>query len=99
TARIVRRRLTELLATRFLNQIVLQYSPRGSGQGFNVFYPARRGAEFLAEHFQDQRFLAVSTAAPDPHHVFHWLEITNAHLLLDEAVALAPAQTLERWVP
>ena len=53
--------------------------------GAGVF-SARKGCEFLAEHFEDPQYLLTPTAPPIPHHTFHWLAVSDTHIALDEAI-------------
>lgn len=84
--RITRRRLQLLVDEHYINRQNLLFC-RDNGSGAPVYFPARRGCELLAEHYEDQRFLLTPTQAPIPHHVLHWLAIADTHIAFDEAVA------------
>ena len=59
---------------------------------------SRKGCELLAEHFEDDRYLATNTAPLIPHHVFHWLAVVDTHILLDQAVASQTSVKVEGWI-
>jgi len=62
-----------------------------------VFYPSRAGCCFLAEHFQDAKFLAVTTQTPNWQHLYHWCAVADTHILFDRAAAKAGV-TIENWL-
>lgn len=63
-----------------------------------VYFPSRKGCELLAEHFDDERFLATPTASPIDHHVFHWLAVADTHITLDAAISRQETVKLEGWI-
>ena len=96
--RITRRRLQTLVSERFLNRTQVQVFHPGSGAPAPVYFPARRGCEFLAEHLGDERLLATPTQTPQSHHLFHWLAVTETHIALDAALANQSDVTLDDWL-
>ena len=56
------------------------HHPRAGSPG-PVYYPARRGCEFLAEYFNDERFLTIPARPPQPQYLFHWLAITDTQIV------------------
>ena len=86
SARIARRRLEYLLDEHYINRTRMQVVDLG-GTAAPAYYPARRGCELLAEHTGDDRYHAVPTQTPQPHHLPHWLAVTETHLTLDAALA------------
>ena len=45
----------------------------------------------LAEQLRDDRHLLTPTRCPEPHHVCHWLAVTDTHLALDDTEQAAQA--------
>ena len=68
-------------------------SPAGS-----VYYPSQKGCEVLAEHAGDDSYLLTPTQCPQPHHIAHWLAVTETHLKLDEATEGQDAVQLGEWI-
>ena len=68
------------------------------GTPSSVYFPARRGLEIIAEHFSDKSLLRVSTQAPQPHCVRHWLAVSETHILIDQALATQSAVQLSGWL-
>ena len=62
-----------------------------------VFFPSKKGCELLAEHYENPRYLLTPTAAPIPHHTFHWLAISDTHIAFDEAVKNDPDAKILEW--
>jgi Replication-relaxation len=98
SGRATRRRLQELVSAGFLNRLRLVVHHPLAGSPGPVYYPARRGLELLAEHFDDERLLTTPTQPPQPHLVFHWLAVAETHIALDAAIALQNRVELCGWV-
>lgn len=97
TGRITRRRLQVLVTEKLINRLrVLVHHPRFGSPG-PVYYPSHKGCEFLAEHYEDERFLAGCTQPPQPHHVLHWLAVSETHMALDKAIARQTQVQLCSW--
>jgi len=95
--RITRRRLQILVDEHLINrQNHLFCYP--SATPAPVYFPARKGCELLAEHFEDPRYLVTPTAAPIPHHTFHWLAVSETHIALDEAVRRQQEVAIDGWI-
>lgn len=95
--RITRKRLQVLVDLGFLNRanmLVVHESITAAP----VYFPSRRGCEFLAEHFDDPAFLNVSTQAPIPHHIPHWLAVADTHIIFDQAIARQSAVKIAGWL-
>jgi hypothetical protein len=95
--RITRRRLQILYDESFINRQNVQFC-FPSATPAPVYFPARKGCELLAEHFDDPRYLVTPTAAPIPHHTFHWLAVSDTHIAVDEAVLCQPEVKVEGWL-
>ncbi|MFO0905792.1 MAG: replication-relaxation family protein [Pirellulales bacterium] len=97
TGRLTRRRLQQLVSEGFLNRLRPMVCYPSSSPA-PVYYPARRGCEFLAEHTGDERYLGTPTLAPIPHHILHWLQVTETHLALDKALSGHDQVRVEDWI-
>lgn len=97
TGRATRRRLQTLVSAGLLNRTRTPvFNPNG-GSPWPAYFPSRAGIELLAEHFEDDRFLAVSVRSPEPYHLHHFLAITDTHITLDAAIARQSAVSLDHW--
>ncbi len=85
--RVTRRHLAALIQQGLLGRLQVEVVVPGSGSTAPVYHPTRKGLEFLVEFTEDPRWLDVSTRRPNPHHLFHWLAISETHLVLDAALA------------
>jgi len=95
--RITRRRLQLLVDANFINrQNTLFCHP--SAVPAPVYYPSRKGCEFLAEHLGDPQYLLTPTAPPIPHHTFHWLAVSDTHIALDGAIQNQSDVRLDGWI-
>ncbi len=98
TGRATRRRLQALVSVGLLNRTRSPlYSPNG-GSSWPAYYSSRPGLEFLAEHFDDDRFLSISSRTPEPYHLGHFLAIASTHITLDQAIAVQSTVHLEGWL-
>lgn len=97
--RITRTRLQKLLEAGLLNRTRMEViNPSvGAGIGAPVYYPSRKGCEFLAQETGDDGFLAVSTQTPNWTNLYHWVAVAQLHILLDQAVAREPDVTVDGW--
>jgi hypothetical protein len=63
-----------------------------------VYYPSEKGLEFLACHFNDNRFLRGCCLTPNWQHLAHWVAVAQFHMLLDDAIALQSSASLGGWL-
>jgi len=98
SGRATRRRLQYLVSNGFLQRLRLVVHHPHAGSPGPVYYPAQRGLELLAEHFDDERYLLAPTRAPQAHHVFHWLAVSDTHIALDDAIARQKRVALESFI-
>ena len=96
--RITRRRLQMLVEQKLLNRQQMLFCHPGSGTPAPVYYPTRKAAEFLAEHFEDARFLRVPAKPPIPHHTFHWLMVSDTHMAFDRAATAKDTVRIDEWI-
>lgn len=95
--RVTRRRLQALFDEKLINRKPPERC-HPSMMPAPVYYPSRKGCELLAEHFDDEAYLATSTISPIDHHVFHWLAVSDTHITLDQAIAAQNTVKVEGWI-
>lgn len=95
--RVTRRRLQALKDLHLLNRQPLEVVHH-SQTAAPVYYPSRQGCELLAELTGDDKFLLTPTAAPIRHHAFHWLAVSDTHIVLDEAIASQEEVRVVDWI-
>lgn len=95
--RVTRRRLQCLVGHRFINRLNILYS-HPSMPPAPVYYPSRKGCEFLAGHLDDESYLLTPTQAPLPHHTYHWLAVSDTHIAFDKAVEKAEGVVIQSWL-
>ncbi len=97
SGRITRRRLQALVDDKLINRLrVLVHHPVFGSPG-PVYFPSPKGCELLAEHLEDERFLAGCTQPPQSHQVLHWLAVSETHIALDAAIAHQNQVQLGGW--
>lgn len=96
--RITRRRLQALVDAHLINRQSLVVCHPTAGAPAPVYFPSRQGCELLAEHSGDERYLATPTAAPIPHHVLHWLAVSETHIAFDDAVTHHGEAKIDGWL-
>lgn len=97
TGRAVRRRLQVLVRAGLISRIRTPVFNPGGGSAWPAYFLSRQGVEFLAQHFDDSGFLAIPTRSPEPFHLLHWIDISETHILLDQAIARQNTVRLEGW--
>lgn len=98
TGRVTRRRLQTLVDQRLLNRHRAQVHYPGSAPAGSIYYPAKKGSQLLAEHTGDEQYLLTPDQCPQPHHVLHWLAISDTHIALNAAIALQHEVSVDAWV-
>jgi len=97
--RSARRRLQMLVDLQLINRQHLLYAHPAGGSPASVYFPSRKGCEYLFEQTKDHRYLLTPTSAPIPHHVHHWVAISETHIALDRAIALANGTvSVDGWI-
>lgn len=95
--RTTRRRLQTLVSERYIQRHQIPIPLSSVGPHCPVYFPGRRGCEFLSELDDDPRWLGVATNTPQPHLLFHWLAITNTHIALRAALKRLPQIACEAF--
>lgn len=96
--RVARRRLQALADAHLLNRQNVQVCSAMNQSPPLVYYPSRGGCEFLARHFDDDKYLMTPTRTPIAHHVQHWLAVSDTHISFDAAVAKQDDVRIEGWL-
>ncbi len=96
--RITRRRLEVLVEGHYINRQAMLFCHPHEGPAAPVYFPAQRGVDILAAESDDERILTTPTQTPIPHHVQHWLGISDLHIALDEAIEGDPDAKIADWV-
>jgi hypothetical protein len=95
--RITRRRLQALTRGDYLNkQRMLVVNPDDESPA-PVYLIGNAGKRFLAEHFQDDRYLLKPNRIQHSQHIFHHVAVTQTHIAFDEAIARQEAVSIEQW--
>lgn len=98
TGRIARRRIQALVDFKYINRTLMQVVNPSAGSPAPLYFPARKGCEFLAEYCNDERFLTTPTQTPQNHHLCHWLAVTDTHIVLDQAISAQQDVQLVEWL-
>jgi len=96
--RVTRRRLQALVSEHFINRQGMLYCHPSAGAAAPVYFLSRKAVELLAEHFDDERYLATPTQSPIPHHIPHWLAVSETHIAFDRAIALQTEVQIDSWL-
>ncbi len=96
--RVTRRRLTKMGHDGFVRKRnLLVVNPR-DGAASPVYHLTKSGRELLAAHFDDDSFLFKPVEPSQPQHLFHYIGVSDVHIMLDRALPLQSAASLTRWV-
>src|SRR5258708_2120198 len=76
--RVVRKHLLQLVKQGFLNKTGMQVVNPGDGAPAPVYFPSRKGAEFLAAEV-DEKYLHACTLTPNWQHLRHWTTVADFH--------------------
>ena len=93
-----RRRLQMLVDLQLINRQHLLYAQPSGGSPASVYFPSRKGCEYLFEKSRDERYLLTPTSAPIPHHINHWIAISETHIALNDALKMEPGVTVDDWI-
>ena len=96
--RSVCERLRKLVREGYLSVATMEVVLRNSGSSAPVYYPNKKTAETLAAILDDPSFEKICCKPPSSRLLFHWLEISQMHRVVDSAVELSNTVKLHRWV-
>ena len=97
TGRITRRRLQALVSKQLINRHRAEVVYPQTVQAGSIYYPAKQGCQLLAEIEADDRHLLTPTQCPQPHHIMHWLAVSQTHILLNGAIRLQNSVSVGSW--
>lgn len=95
--RATRKRLQTLVDAKLIARTHMQVMNPAMGAPAPVYFPTREGCAFVAQEREDPRYLANGFATPNWQHLYHWVQVAESHLLLDQAVASTPGIAVEEW--
>lgn len=96
--RACRKLLLKLLQAGLVNKTAMQVVNPGMGAPAPVYYPSRKGLEYLACETGEDRWLSACCLTPNWQHLYHWTQVAEFHIRLDLAVAVQSGVTVERWL-
>ena len=98
TGRVTRRRLQALVMAGLLNRHRAQVVYPNSAPAGSVYFPSEKGIALLTEYTGDDSILLTPPRPPLPHHVAHWLAVSDTHIKLDAAIAAQDRALLEGFI-
>lgn len=96
--RIARRRIQTLVEAKLIGRTMMEVVNPLSGAPAPVYFPSRKGCDFLAEYTGDDQYLLTPSQMPQQHHLFHWLAVSDTHIALDAAIARQNEVSLVEWL-
>lgn len=98
SGRGTRKRLSRLGQAGYIVKHRVQVSlPQFNGAA-PVYYPTKKGAEALANYFEDERFLATNTKHPRADRLAHWISINATRTIVEQAANMLDAVDLVAWI-
>jgi len=98
TGRVTRRRLQALVSSGLLSRHRAQVVYPNSAPAGSVYFPSEKGIALLAEYTGDDSILLTPTQQPIPHHVAHWLAVSDTHIKLNAAIAAQDRVVLRDFI-
>ena len=95
--RAVCERLRKLTREGYISVATMEVVLRNAGSSAPVYYPNKKTAETLAAIYDDPSYENIYCKPPSGRLLFHWLEISRMHCLVDRAVDRSDAVGLHRW--
>src|SRR5688572_20523606 len=97
--RITRKRVDGLSKLDLLSETFMQtVNPTvNHGIGSPVYYPSAKGAAFLAQELEDDRYLLLNTQAPHHLYLYHFIAVTETHMMLNRAAGLCEGVRVAEW--
>lgn len=96
--RITRKRLRVIHEEGLINRTNMQVVNPAMGAPAYVYYPSAKGCDFLSQELKDDRYKAVCTRTPNWMYLYHWVEVAQTHITLDQAVAKTPGIRVDEWI-
>ncbi|KAA1258578.1 hypothetical protein LF1_11000 [Rubripirellula obstinata] len=98
TGRVTRRRLTKMGHEGLVRKRRMLVVNARDGAASPVYHLTRSGREFLAAHYDDDSFLRKPIEPSQPQHLFHYIGVSDVHIMLDQALAQNEDISLTRWI-
>lgn len=99
TGRVTRKRIQQLVELGLLSKAYMEVVNPASREGAApVYYPSRKGLEFLACELEDESWLDRCTQTPNWQHLLHWVTVARFHILLDEGISQQDDAHLGGWL-
>ena len=95
--RVVRKYLLQLCQEKLLSKARMEVVNPQMGAPAPVYFPSRRGAEYLAAEV-DEKYLHVCTQTPNWQHMYHWTQVAQLHIVLDRAIARQTQASIGGWL-
>src|SRR5437763_1145612 len=96
--RYTRKRLSSLLSAGMISRTQMQVVNPAMGAPAPVYYPSRKGCEWLYAQTEDKKHLATCTLTPNWQHLYHWVQVAETHILLDDAVKKSEGVSVGDWL-
>jgi hypothetical protein len=97
SARSVCERLRKLVREGYISVASMEVVLRGSGNSAPVYHPNKKTAETLAAIHDDSSYERVYCKPPSGRLLFHWLEISQLHYIVDLSIENSEAAKLHAW--
>ena len=98
TGRVTRRRMLKMSQDGLVRKRqLLVVNPR-DGAASPVFHLTKIGREFLASHYDDESYLHKPVEPSQPQHLFHYVGVSDSHILMNQAIAQQSTIGLDCWV-
>ena len=98
SGRSVRRRLSRLFHARLIGKHSLAVAFPSAAAAGPAYYLTSKGAELLATYFDDEAYFKVNTRCPRADLLAHWIAISEAHMVVEQAIAAQSDVKLQRWI-
>lgn len=98
TGRATRKRLDMLVAMRLLRRTPTPIFNRRGGSPWPAYVSSKQGCDFLAGYFKDDAYLLTPKSPPPAQNLLHSLEVSETHLIFEEALRDQFIVTIPRWI-
>jgi hypothetical protein len=95
--RVTRRHLLNLRAKNLVNRTHMEVSNPDTGHMGPVYYPSKDGCTYLAQECEDVDYLSACTQTPQWQSLYHWVQVAETHVLLDQSVAKLDGVSVALW--
>lgn len=98
SGRSTRRHLLKLRNSGLIERhSVVALLPNNAGAA-PVYYPTKKGAEFLASQLNDEKFLTTNTNCPRADRLSHWISLNATRIIVEAAIAKQTEVRLDGWI-